>query len=107
VLGAAELATAVAALLDGIDLVVVAADRLVRDGAKGQAARRLAARARSRGAVLIPFGTGGWWPTAELVLSATDHHWTGIGDGHGYPTCHTAVVTVLVAGWQSGPFRPG
>ncbi|WP_157494477.1 hypothetical protein [Kutzneria sp. 744] len=36
----AELATVAAALLDGIDLVVVAADRLVRDGARGQAMAR-------------------------------------------------------------------
>lgn len=102
----AELATVVAALLDGIDLVVVAADRLVRDGAKGQAmARRLTARARSRGAVLIPFGTGGWWPTAELRLSATDHQWTGIGDGHGYLTTHTAVVTVRGRGSAVRPIQ--
>jgi hypothetical protein len=47
----AELATVVVALLDGVDLVVIAAAGLVQAGAKGQAmARRLAARARKRGA---------------------------------------------------------
>lgn len=101
-----ELVTVVAALLDGIDLVVVAADRLAREGAKGQAmARRLTARARSRGAVLIPFGSAGWWPAAELRLSATDHHWAGISEGHGYLTRHTAVVTVRGRGSAVRPVQ--
>lgn len=102
----AELATVVAALLDGIDLVVVAAERLVRDGLQGQTmARRLAARARNRGAVMIPFGTGGLWPAAELRLSMTDHHWTGVGDGHGYLTGHEATVTVRNRGAAARPVQ--
>lgn len=97
-----------AALLDGVDLVVIAADGLVEDGTKGQAmARRLAARARNRGAVLIPFGIAGWWPAAELRLSATDRRWTGIGHGHGYFTRHDVTVTVQGRGSAARPIRAG
>lgn len=50
----AELAAVAAALFDGVDIVVIAAGRLVRDGVQGQAmVRRLAARVRNRGAVLV------------------------------------------------------
>lgn len=90
-----EVASVVAALLDGVDLVVIAAAKLVRGGTKGQAmARRLAARARNRGAVLIPFGAGGLWPAAELRLSATDRRWKGIDNGRGYLSGHDTTVTV-------------
>jgi hypothetical protein len=89
------LASVVAALLDGVDLVGIAAADLVRDGTKGQAmARRLAARARNRGTVLIPFGAGGLWPAAELRLSATDCRWTGIENGCGYLAGDDTTVTV-------------
>ena len=99
-----ELASVVAALLDGADLVVIAAADLVRNGTKGQAmARRLSARARSRGAVLIPFGAGGLWPAAELRLSATDRRWSGFDDGHGYLTVHETAVTVRGRGSAARP----
>jgi hypothetical protein len=65
-----------AALLDGMDLVVMAA------GECGDAhARRLSARARHRGAVLLPYGA---WPGADLELRAEPGGWTGLGSGHGY-----------------------
>lgn len=101
-----ELATVVAALLDGVDLVVIAAVGFVRDGTKGRAmARRLAARARNRGAVLIPFGADGLWPAAELRLSATDRCWTGIDNGHGYLTGHDTTVTVRGRGSAARSFQ--
>lgn len=67
---------AVAALLDGLDLVVVATAGDVAAGT----ARALAARARSRGAVLVPTRP---WPGADLLLTATGHRYTGLGAGHG------------------------
>jgi hypothetical protein len=72
----------IAALLDGIDLVVVAADELIRDGLRSQTtARQWATRARHRGAVLIPFISGNSWLAADLTLLVTDRRWTGIGAG--------------------------
>jgi hypothetical protein len=66
----------IAALLDGIDLVVVTEGvRLTESHA-----RRLSARARHRGTVLLPFGP---WPGADLELTCEPAAWTGLDDtGH-------------------------
>ncbi len=68
--------TVVSALIDGIDLVVVAAPAPAAD----RTVRALAARARQRGCVIVP--TSGW-PGSDLVIEATDRRWTGLGLGHG------------------------
>lgn len=66
----------VGALLDGVDLVAVG-----DPGVLGLAeVRRLAARARQRGAVLVGVGA---WPGADLRLSLTDAVWHGVGHGDG------------------------
>ena len=71
----------VAALLDALDVVAVAPRGRVRDAD----ARRLAARARQRGSVLVPFGVpAGSWEGADLRLSVEDGAWTGLGAGHGH-----------------------
>jgi hypothetical protein len=98
----------VAALLDGFDIVVVAVpgpawSGLTSAGSEATGARRegrapqgpgtrasgasanaiasrLAARARQRGGVLVPYGP---WPSTELTLSATDPVWHGVGAGRG------------------------
>jgi hypothetical protein len=68
--------TAVGALLDAVDIVAARPPRLVPGDV-----RRLAARARSRDAVLMPYGD---WPGADVRLRATDGRWTGLGeDGRG------------------------
>jgi hypothetical protein len=68
-----------AALLDAMDVVAVAVRGRVADGE----ARRLAARARQRGAVLVPYGPVEW-PGLDLRLSvAPGGMWEGLGDGHG------------------------
>ncbi len=68
----------VAALVDAVDLVLVGPAR-VRPGD----ARRLAARARERGAVLLPVGVD--WPEApDVVLAAHSARWEGLGSGHGH-----------------------
>jgi hypothetical protein len=68
--------TVVAALLDGLDLVAVHPTEPVDEAT----ARRLAARTRQRGAVLLPTCP---WPTAEVNLRATDARWHGLEAGRG------------------------
>ncbi len=73
----AEYPAVMAALLDGVDLVVTE-PRSVRP----DVARRLAARARHRGAVLLSLGP---WPSADVELHCTPGTWTGVlehGAGH-------------------------
>ena len=77
-----QLVSVVAAMLDGMDLVVVDAAGLGRAGRRGgDLAKRLSARARHRGAVLIAAGT---WPGADLELCCTELRWLGLGAGRGY-----------------------
>lgn len=70
----------VAALVDGFDLVVIHASR---GGIRAVDARRLVARARERGAVLVLLGPG--WPEgADVRLEVTKARWEGLDDGHGH-----------------------
>lgn len=72
--------TAVGALLDAVDVVAARPPRLVPGDV-----RRLAARARTREAVLVPYLTGdpSGWPGADVRLTAHGGHWSGIGAGTG------------------------
>jgi hypothetical protein len=74
-------ATVVAALVDGVDVVVLGGTAQWRAGDR----QRLAARVRQRGAVLVPVVTAsGGWPGAEVELHATGGTWSGLaGDGAG------------------------
>jgi hypothetical protein len=67
--------TAVGALLDAVDVVAARPPRLIPGDV-----RRLAARARSRDAVLMSYGE---WPGADVRLQARSSEWTGIGPGTG------------------------
>jgi hypothetical protein len=68
----------VAALVDAVDLVLIGPAR-VRPGD----ARRLAARARERGSILLPVGID--WPEApDVVVSSGAGRWEGLGEGHGH-----------------------
>ena len=69
--------TIVAALLDALDVVLVRPPTRVRIAD----ARRLAARARERGSVLVVIGR---WEGADVRLSVTGQDWDGIGQGHGH-----------------------
>lgn len=110
--------TAVAALVDAVDLVYLRPTRLTaRD------ARRLKARARERGAVLIPLRPGesgrtlvdAVWPgSVDVRLTVTRTWWTGIGEGGaGHLRARRVEVTVggrgaatrerRVALWLPGP----
>jgi hypothetical protein len=72
----ASLPAVVAALLDGVDVVAVDPARLAESHL-----RRLSARARHRGAVLLATGP---WPGADLELTPARADWSGLGDGHGH-----------------------
>ncbi|MCD2192457.1 hypothetical protein LQ327_03480 [Actinomycetospora endophytica] len=70
-------ASVVAALVDGVDVVVLGGASAWRAGDR----QRLAARVRQKGAVLVPVGA---WPGADVELHATGGTWSGLlGDGAG------------------------
>jgi hypothetical protein len=82
----ADAPTVLAALLDGVDLVIVGDGAALADSER----RRLTARARERGAVLLSTSS---WPGAHLVLTAEPVEWTGLGDGHGHLRTHRLAVS--------------
>jgi len=96
-------APVLAALVGAVDMVVVDGRLRLRVGE----IRRLAARARERGSVLVPVVPGpdvarspqhptvGEW-TTDLTFSATDARWEGLADGHGY--LRRRRVTVVAEG---------
>lgn len=71
-----EWTTVVAALIDGVDVVVTAVPATV----SASVANRLAARARQRGCVLIPYGR---WEGADVTLRVVRGVWEGLGQGRG------------------------
>lgn len=80
----------VAALVDAVDVVLVAPAAAV----PGRDARRLRARARERGAVVVHLDGGRTWPeAADVVLEAGDARWEGLGVGHGHLRARRVVVT--------------
>lgn len=124
---AADWTTAVGALLDAVDIVAARPPPL----APGEV-RRLAARARNRDAVLMPFldqaaagrgdgrgdGRGNGcgdglaegagrdgldWPGADVRLRARPEHWTGIGAGTGRLRARRIQLTVEGRGRAARP----
>ncbi|WP_328384367.1 hypothetical protein OHQ88_33425 (plasmid) [Micromonospora zamorensis] len=71
-----EWPTVVAALIDGVDLVVVAPPTEVHAGV----ARSLMARARQRGTVLVSTRP---WPGCDLTVRMVNRRWLGLGQGRG------------------------
>lgn len=76
----ADWPTVVAALLDAVDLVLVRPSHRVRP----TDARRLAARARERGTVLVQAGGRAGFEGADLRLAVLGATWSGLGEGHGH-----------------------
>jgi hypothetical protein len=73
-------AATVAALIDAFDVVA-----LTPPAVRPQQARRLAARARERGAVLaLVRGRHRWGEGPDVRLAVVDHEWQGLGRGHGH-----------------------
>ena len=106
-------AEVVAALLDGVDLLLLSPPA----GLRASDARRLAARARERGVVLVPVrhqGSGRWPESPEVRMEADPVEWTGLGAGFGYLRHRRVEIAVegrRVAGgrrrsaslWMPGP----
>ena len=72
----------VATLLDALDLVIAWPPSARSGSVRPADARRLAARARERGAVLVVAG-GGWPEAPDIRLSVVRSQWVGLGAGHG------------------------
>jgi len=90
----------VAALLDALDVVLVRPPVAV----SASDARRLAARARERGSVLVPvLDRGTTWPQSDLHLSCTGREWQGVGAGHGHLSKQRLRVEVVGRGAASRP----
>jgi len=82
-----HLASVIAALIDGMDLVVVGNPEAL-DASR---VRRVMARARQRGTVLLSHGA---WPKVDLELRYLSGRWHGMGAGHGYLRRRDMVVEV-------------
>lgn len=79
-------ATVTAALLDALDVVLVRPPHRLRQAD----ARKLIARARERGAVLVPLGP---WDGADMRLEVASARWHGVGQGDGHlQGCRMEVV---------------
>jgi hypothetical protein len=76
----ADLVAVTAALLDGLDLVAVACPAERGSALRAADRQRLSARARQRGAVLLPLGL---WPGADLELGCEQGAWRGVAGGAG------------------------
>jgi hypothetical protein len=87
-----QAAAVVASLVDAVDVVVVGPGVITRSSD----ARRLSARARERGSVLIAMHS---WPEAvDVSLRVTGSSFAGLGDGHGHIQSWSANVEAVGRG---------
>ncbi|WP_373313844.1 hypothetical protein [Planosporangium flavigriseum] len=91
-------ATIVAALLDGVDIVVAAPPGPIAPST----ASRLAARARQRGSVLVSYGR---WDGADITLDAVRGVWHGLGQGRGRLRCRQLTIMSRGRGAAAAPKR--
>lgn len=112
----AQAATAAAACVDGMDLVVLGHGLALSDADR----RRLGARARERGTVLLAAGPAGAtaWQGSRVELVVESSHWSGLGAGDGRLRDRDMVVAVRERGravrrvtlrldGERGVWRPG
>jgi hypothetical protein len=90
-----DVATVLGALVDGVDIVVLGPGLALVDAER----RRLMARARERGTVLISAAP---WPGAQVVLTGERTRWTGLGAGDGYLRACELTVTRAGRGDSTG-----
>ncbi len=90
--------TAVAALLDGIDIVVAAPPGPIAPSV----ASRLAARARQRGSVLVSYGR---WDGADITFDAVRGVWHGLEQGRGRRRCRQLTIVARGRGAAAIPKR--
>lgn len=94
-----EWASVVAAVVDALDIVLVRPP-----GRVGAAdARRLTARARERGAVLVSVGAP--WEGADVRLDVREVAWHGLGRGHGHLRARRVDVIAEGRGAAARPRR--
>jgi hypothetical protein len=86
--------TAVGALLDAVDIVAARPPPGLVPGD----VRRLAGRARSKDAVLVPYVGSAAWPGADVRLATRGGTWTGIDAGTGRLRARTVEVTATGRG---------
>jgi hypothetical protein len=87
---------ATAALIDAVDVILLRPPR----GIRSSEARRLTARVRERGVVMVV--AGGVWPEAtDLSLSVASAGWRGLGQGYGYLQARSVEVTATGRGAAS------
>jgi hypothetical protein len=91
-----EWATVVAALIDGVDVVVTA----VPGAVTASVASRLVARARQRGSVLVPYGR---WEGADLTLQVMRGGWEGLDQGRGRLRRREVVISARGRGAAARP----
>jgi hypothetical protein len=92
----------VAALVDGFDLVLLHSGR---GAVRPTDARKLVARVRERGAVLVQLGPG-WGTEADVALQVVDARWEGLdGDGYGRLTARRITVARTGRGEAARPVR--
>lgn len=96
-----EWASTVAALLDAVDVVLVQPSQRITPTTQ----RRLVARARDRGSVLVQAGGSAtvWAERPDLTVAAGASRWEGLGVGHG--RLRARRVEVEVTG-RRGAVRP-
>lgn len=87
-------AWAVAALLDAVDVVVA----WPPPGLRPTDTRRLAARGRERGSVLVVARAERWPEAVDVGLALTASSWEGVGHGHGRLLARRVEVTATGRG---------
>jgi hypothetical protein len=90
--------TVVAALLDGVDIVVAAPPGPIAPAV----ANRLVARARQRGTVLVSYGR---WEGADITFDAVRSVWEGLGEGRGRLRSRQLTILARGRGAASAPRR--
>jgi hypothetical protein len=93
----AQFGSVIATLLDGVTVVAASIPR----GWRVADARRLVARARERGSVLV--AAGAWPEEAALRLRVEGSSWTGLGRGEGLLDARTLRVTLAGRGSAARP----